>query len=289
MWREQPVGVWPPATGCKRQRQFIGRKEVRRTEPKDWYRNHHRIFTIYADVVAAFVSNADSDNTQQALGTSALHYGFLRGSAGAFFFSSGPMPIFSEMAGSIVCGQGIFDRNVDVTRIARLIDIRRNFMPAVVEVPSFAFSKTVAMSAASHRPTRSVVNPIVAIEMSKVGKQRGAWINWQKTFSRSDSIGHAIVRQDPRRADCAEQDQRWQMRTGADKEHQSLPASHRSFFVRFPVGIFFEVSLKSAAKYRDFFIPTQFCNIWEGASPKSPGTGFRRSGRTLRGYIECRA
>jgi len=95
MCASSPSGVIVSSAGCKRNAKSSAAKRCVALNQRITA-NHHRIFTIYADVVAAFVSNAELGQ----YATGAWHkrlYNYrlsCEGPAGAFFFSSGPMPIF---------------------------------------------------------------------------------------------------------------------------------------------------------------------------------------------------
>src|SRR5439155_2074503 len=124
---------------------------------------------------------------------------FFRGSCRRFLLLLWPdADLLQKWMDRLFAAQELFDRNVDVTSIARLIDLAAQFHTGLfVEVAVLRFFKNGRHVGCDRiGPRVAVVTRIVAIEMSKVGNKRGAWINWQKDFFQ-DRIryGHAIVRQ----------------------------------------------------------------------------------------------
>src|SRR2546421_12556215 len=96
MCASKPSGVIVSSAGCNRNASSSSaRSDV--AAKQTIAASGRVIFVIYADVVAAFVSNAEHNTSMSIYASQKRLYNYLLscdGPAGDFFFSCGPMPIF---------------------------------------------------------------------------------------------------------------------------------------------------------------------------------------------------
>src|SRR5436190_10565999 len=200
MCASKPSGVIASSAGCKRNASSSSARSE--AAAKQTIAASGRVtFVIYADVVAAFGSNAERNNgifdrhlAQAPLQLSA----FLRRPRRGFLFVLWTdADLFQERLYRLLAAEKFLDGNVYITRIAWLVNFAAQFHAGLfIEIAVLRFFKNGSHIGGDRiGPGVAVVPGVVAIEMSKVGNKGRARIDWQKHFFQ-DRVrdSHAIVR-----------------------------------------------------------------------------------------------
>src|SRR5438876_3171369 len=202
MCASKPSGVIASSAGCNRNaNSSTARSDV--ALKQRIAADHRAIFITYADVVAAFVSNAEHNTgaligawykVQAPLQLSA----FLRWPGGRLLFVLwADADFFQERLNRLFPAEEFLDGYVDVTQIAWLVNFAAQFHAGLfVEVAVLRFFEYGRhIGGDGVRPGISVVTGVVTIQVPEIRNERGARIDWQKNFFQ-DRIrhDHAIVR-----------------------------------------------------------------------------------------------